>query len=207
LIGVDHVDILFLHEPQLVNARDISRILELMQSFVEQGTVGRLGLGGNLTSAFKPYMGKGKFEVVSGFLRMNACNLEAFPADVEFLKKNSVAYYNASILHFALLGERLSRYKVNFEKEKSWLKKSDLNRAERLLDVSKKYQLPMSSLAFRYAIGIKEADRIVMGAKNKAQLLQSLKDWEEGPLPLNLFEEITDLAISKSEVEIDRVLK
>ena len=195
-LGVDHVDLLFLHEPQQVHEADVSRILDLMQSFMEEGLVGKLGLGGNLTAAFKPYMGKGRFEVVSGFLKMNACNLDVFEGDTVFFKSHGLAYYNASILHFGLLGRRLEDYRKNYERESDWLKRRDLDIAHAVKELAERENMDLPVLAQRYAFGIAEADRIVVGARTLAQVERTLADWEQGPLPKPLFQTVTNLVSS-----------
>ena len=195
-LGLDRVDLLFLHEPQRVDDNDIPRILALMQSFLEEGTVGKLGIGGNLTDAFRPFMGKGRFEVVSGFLKMNACNLDVFTGDISFFKTHNLAYYNASILHFGLLGRRLEDYSKHYERESDWLKKRDLEVAHALKELAEKENMGLSVLAQRYAFGIAEADRIVAGARTQAQVERTLEDWEAGPLSKPLFDTVTDLVSS-----------
>ncbi|TRX57629.1 aldo/keto reductase [Fulvivirga sp. M361] len=195
-LGVDFINLLFLHEPQLVEASEIPRILETLQSFKEEGLIHRIGLGGNLTQSFRPFMGKDKFEVVSGFLRMNACNLDAFSDDLAFFKARNLAYYNASILHFGLLGSRLENYSENYERESGWLKKRDLQIARSLKKLAEREHMGLPVLAQRYAFGIEEADRIVVGAKNREQIERTLDDWEEGPLPKSLFDTITDIISS-----------
>ncbi|MFY0687487.1 MAG: aldo/keto reductase [Cyclobacteriaceae bacterium] len=193
-LGLDYVDLLFLHEPQLVQTEELPRILELLQSFKEQGLVRRIGIGGNMTEPFRPYMGSKGFEVVSGFLQLNACNLDAM-ALMDFFRENGVKYYNASILHFGLLATRLSTYKKNFEEEKAWLQKRDIAIAEDLIPLAEKYNLSLSELAQRYAFGIAQADRIVVGAKNIQQVEQTLVDWQDGPLNEFLFDQVTQLIL------------
>jgi aryl-alcohol dehydrogenase-like predicted oxidoreductase len=190
LLGQEHVDLLFLHEPQLVSAKEIPRILDLMISFKEKGLTRMIGIGGNMTTDFMPFMGSEKFEVVSGFLNMNACRLDAFHHDVGFFKAKAIKYYNASILHFGLLGTRLESYRSNIEQE-TWLKQEDLDNADKLLSLANEQGMPLANLAFRYALAIKEADRIVIGAKNMRQIQDALKDWKEGPISKELFEAIT----------------
>lgn len=195
ILGVDRIDLLFLHEPQCVAKEEIPRLLELMQSFVEEGLVSKLGIGGNLTEDFKPYMGTEKFEVISGFLKMNACNLDAFQEDVAFIKANDLAYYNASILHFGLLATRLAAYKENFENE-PWLSQRDIAISEDLQPLAEKYNMTLPILAQRYAFGIAEADRIVGGAKNQSQIERTMDAWEQGPVSQSLFDAITDVILS-----------
>ncbi|RED94982.1 aldo/keto reductase [Marinoscillum furvescens] len=195
ILGVDRIDLLFLHEPQCVEKSDIPRLLEQMQGFVSEGLVSRLGIGGNLTEDFKPFMGKGKFEVISGFLKMNACNLDAFISDVSFIKEKGLAYYNASILHFGLLANRLAAYKENFENE-PWLTKRDIAITEDLQPLAEQYRMSLPILAQRYAFGIQEADRIVGGAKNQSQIERTLDAWEQGPLSSSLFDTVTDVILN-----------
>ncbi|MFY0599475.1 MAG: aldo/keto reductase [Cyclobacteriaceae bacterium] len=192
-IGVDHVDLLFLHEPQLVEKEEIPRILDVLVQFKEEGLINKIGIGGNLTDNFRPHMGKGKFEVISGFLKMNACNLDAFRDDVSFIKEQGLAYYNASILHFGLMGNRLSTYKENFDQESDWLQKRDISVAEDIQKLAEENNMSFSVLAQRYAFGIAEADRIVAGAKNIDQIKRTLSDWEQGPLSEELFNDVTQI--------------
>jgi len=190
-LGVDFIDLLFLHEPQLVPKEEIPRILSCLLHYKDRGLICKIGVGGNMPEYFKPFMCKDKFEVVSGFLRMNACNLDAFREDTHFFLERRITYYNASILHFGLLGDKFSHYWSNFDRERDWLKESDLQAAERLEKISRKYATSLSILAFRYAISIEEADKIVIGPTKMTELQELLQAWKMGPLPLEIFEEIT----------------
>jgi aryl-alcohol dehydrogenase-like predicted oxidoreductase len=52
--------------------------------------------------------------------------------------------------------------------------------------------MPLSTLAHRFAFSIAETDRVVIGARNEAQLKESLKDWELGILPEEIFNELIE---------------
>ena len=191
-IGVDKIDLLFLHEPNMVLVDDIPRILEVLISFKEEGLVDCLGIGGSLVEGFEPYMGKKGFEVVSGFLRMNACNLDFFKREEnKKIKKYDLVYSNASILHFGLLGNKLPFYKKNFGQEKSWLTRVDIDNAEKLESLANQWDISLATLSQRYAFSIAEADRIVLGPKNLEEFLATRKDIEQGPLPEGMFDVIT----------------
>ena len=124
---------------------------------------------------------------------MNACNLDFFKSgENHTFKKYNLAYYNSSILHFGLLGSRIPTYKRNFEQEKGWLTRIDLENAEWLLDLANKCNMSLAEMAQRYAFSIGEADRIVLGGKNLSQFESTLKAISAGPLPLDLFDKITD---------------
>ena len=50
--------------------------------------------------------------------------------------------------------------------------------------------MSLSTLAHRFAFSITEIDRVVIGARNKAQLLGTLNDWKLGILPEEVFDEL-----------------
>lgn len=193
-IGSDYVDLLFLHEPQLVPLENIHSILETLQEFKQQGLVKRLGVGGNPTEGFMPYVIKENFDVMSGFLRMNACNLSVYNGEMQRYQQEKIAYYAASPLHFSLLGNRLEQYK-NDGVDGHWITEKDLKNAYLIKSIAEANNMPMPTLAQRYLFSIAEADRIVLGAKNIDQIKSSIVDWGLGKLPETLFDDITNTLI------------
>ncbi|WP_246109095.1 aldo/keto reductase [Seonamhaeicola algicola] len=189
-LGVDKIDLLFLHEPQLVPMENIDEVLNTLKAFKAQGLVNSLGVGGNPSEAFKPYITKENFDVVSGFLHMDACNLSAFNGEIQSYHKEGIAYYAASALHFSLLGNRFEKYKSEGV-DGEWITQLDMENAIRVKAVADKYKMPLATLAQRYLFSIKEADRVVMGARTPAQIKATVDDWNAGKLSEELFNEVT----------------
>lgn len=189
-LGLDKIDLLFLHEPQLVPLENIDEILNTLKGFKSEGLVDSIGVGGNPSEAFKPFITKENFDVVSGFLHMDACNLSAFNGEIQSYQKEGIAYYAASALHFSLLGNRFETYnKEGVDGE--WITQLDLENAIRVKAVADKYDMPLATLAQRYLFSIEEADRVVMGARTPAQIKATIDDWNAGKLPEELFNEVT----------------
>ncbi|MEM6841327.1 MAG: aldo/keto reductase [Bacteroidota bacterium] len=190
-LQVEQVDLLFLHEPHLVPLDKIEEILETLKTFRAEGLTRLLGVGGNPTDDFRPYITSDNFQVVSGFLKMDACNLSAFDADIPHFQKEQVAYYAASALHMALLGTRFERYQTD-PPNTEWITTQDLKAAAVVDAIAQKNQIPLSTLAQRYLFSIREADRVVMGARKISQIQSTVSDWAQGALPQDLFDEITN---------------
>ncbi|MDN5213193.1 aldo/keto reductase [Fulvivirgaceae bacterium BMA12] len=188
-LGLDHIDLLFLHEPQLVPLKKIDSILDTLKRFKERGLVKKLGVGGNPNKAFLPFVTKENFDVVSGFLRMDACNLSVFQGEIQRYKREHIAYYAASALHFSLLGNRYEQYQKNGV-DGEWLTQADLVNAKKVKAIADKYDMPLATLAQRFLFSIAEADRVVMGARTMDQLRATLSDWKQGKLSRELFDEI-----------------
>lgn len=189
-LGLNKIDLLFLHEPQLVPMENIDEILNVLQDFKSQGLISSIGVGGNASPAFKPFITKENFDVVSGFLHMDACNLSAFNGEIQSYQKEGIAYYAASALHFSLLGNRFEKYKSEGV-DGEWITSLDLENAIRVKRVADKYDIPLASLSQRYLFSINEADRVVMGARTPAQIKATIDDWNAGKLPEEIFNEVT----------------
>ena len=193
-LGLDYIDLLFLHEPQLVPLEKMDEILNTLKGFKVEGLVKKIGVGGNPSEEFKPFITKDNFDVVSGFLRMDACNLSAFNGEIQQYKKEAIAYYAASALHFSLLGNRFEHFK-NEGVDGEWITQTDLENAIKVKFIADKLGLPLPTLAQRYLFSIAEADRVVMGARNLKQIQATIADWKLGKLPEDIFNEITEIII------------
>lgn len=189
LLGLDKINLLFLHEPQLVPRADIPGVIEALGSFKEEGWADQIGVGGNPGPDFRPYIMKENFDVVSGFLRMNACNLSVFDGEIQHYLKEGIAYYAASPLHFSLLGKRYNEYQ-EVREISEWVTHMDLNNAKKVKAIADQNGMSLSSLAQRFLFTIKEADRVVVGASNLSELKDTLADWKQGRLPKFIFDEI-----------------
>lgn len=196
VLGVDSIDLLFLHEPHLVPVERMDEIMDCLNSFKKEGLVKKLGIGGNPTAPFYPHMIKDNFDVLSGFLKLDACNLSGFEKDLPQIKKENIGYYAASALHMGLLGRRLEEYSEE-RPDNEWISNHDVYRALKAKEVADKYNIPLSRLALRYVFSIEEADRVVVGPTGKDQMKDLLTAWEEGKLPETIFDEITNNITSK----------
>jgi aryl-alcohol dehydrogenase-like predicted oxidoreductase len=194
-IGIDKIDLLFLHEPHLVPVDKMDQIMNCLHSFQKEGVVGLLGVGGNPNTPFYPHLIKENFDVVSGFLKLDACNSTALCKDIPQIKREGMAYYAASALHMGLLGSRLETY--NKERPNNeWITNTDVDIALKINEIAKQNDIPLSRLALRYVFSTEEADRIVVGPTSKAQLTDLLDAWKEGKLEESIFDEITNAIIS-----------
>jgi aryl-alcohol dehydrogenase-like predicted oxidoreductase len=195
LLGVDSVDLLFLHEPQWVPLDQIERILDTIWGFKEAGLVKMLGIGGNPSLAFRPYITSNVFQVVSTFCRMDACTLAAFEEEIGIYQVQNIAVYAASALHFSLLGNRFEPYTQTPPTDNELITQVEIRNAIAVNDIAKKYEMPLPTLAQRYLFSINEATRIVMGARNIKQIQNTISDWQQGALPKAIFDEITAVLV------------
>ncbi|NRB47261.1 MAG: aldo/keto reductase [Saprospiraceae bacterium] len=197
-LGVSKVDLLFLHEPQLVPMDQIETILDTLKGFRAEGLTDLIGVGGNPTPEFMPYIVKENFDVVSGFLHLDACNLTALDEQIPHFQQEQIAYYAASALHFSLLGNRFPIYSTQEPDE--WISEADQAAAKAVKAIADELGMSLPSLVQRYLFSIKEADRVVMGARTLQQIEATVADWRAGVLSEDLFQRITDTIIKARNV-------
>ncbi|QCX40341.1 aldo/keto reductase [Aureibaculum algae] len=194
-LGLNHIDLLFLHEPHLVPVNKMDEIMDCLNSFKKEGIIKSLGIGGNPIERFYPHMIKENFDVLSGFLKLDACNLSSFDNDIPQIQKENIGYYAASALHMGLLGSRLEQY-ANERPNNEWITNLDVDTAFKINDIAIENDITLSRLALRYVFSIKEADRVVVGPTTKDQLIDLLNAWDEGKLSESIFNDITNIILN-----------
>jgi aryl-alcohol dehydrogenase-like predicted oxidoreductase len=195
-LGVNKVDLLFLHEPQLVPLERMDEILEVLLSFKADGYTDMLGIGGNPSKSFEPFIDGKYFQVISSFTKMDACNLSAFKEILPITLQKNIAFYAASSLHFALLGNRFEYFIANGNKGyEQNITLKDIETAALVNEYALKSGRQLADMAQRYLFSISEATRVVMGAKKLNQLSNTISSWNAGALSRTMFDEITHIIL------------
>ena len=189
-LGVEAVDMLFLHEPTEIAAEQADEVIDTLLRLREQGLTSALGLGGNLNAEWLRRIEAGNFAVAMGFNRLNAISSEALMQEIPLVRQMNTAFHAASPLHMGLLGERLGAFAQQLP---PWISAEKLRRAQRLKALADGRGMALPTLAHRFLFSVAEADRVVLGASDLSQVQASLHDWQEGGLPPELFQEIVHL--------------
>jgi aryl-alcohol dehydrogenase-like predicted oxidoreductase len=187
LLNVDYLDVAFLHDMENCPLEQRLPSLECMSKMKQNGLIKNIGLGGRMDLNWYHYVDKQYIDVVMNYNRLDASNIDGMLFDIPLYKKENILYYSGSILHMGLLGNRFDSIIKN---PPVWITDKDVKNAIRANDLAKKYDMSLSTLAHRFAFSITEIDRVVIGARNKAQLLGTLNDWKLGILPEEVFDEL-----------------
>lgn len=186
-LGVPAVDLLFLHEPQYVDPADRARVIATLRQLQADGFTRRLGIAGGHGASWDGYFETGLFDVVMLFRRLDACIFDGLPDDIPRVRRAGLAIYGASPLHMGLLG---SRYDEFLRDRPDWVWADPIARAIRLRAVAERSGLTLPMLAHRFLFSVEEIDRVVIGARNPAELLDAWEAWRAGPLPADLFDAV-----------------
>lgn len=187
-LGRTSLDLLFLHEPEKVPAHRVEAVVAFMLEQKQAGRAQAIGFGGTPPPVYHRYIEAGGFDVVMGYNNLDAANLDALQFDIPFFKKCGLTTYQGSALHMGLLGNRFARYQ---QEKPDWISDAELARAYQAQRVADKYGLPLSTLAHRYVLSIREIDYVVIGPRTMEHLTKTLADFQQGPLPEEIFDELT----------------
>ncbi|HAX41380.1 MAG TPA: aldo/keto reductase [Opitutaceae bacterium] len=186
-LGLPAVDLLFLHEPEFTPMAERPRVVERLRQFKEEGLARRLGLASGHGTGWDGLLESGAFDVVMLFRRLDPVIFDGLAEDVPRVRRQGALIYGASPLHMGLLGARHEEF---VRERPHWVWGPQIDRAIRLQALAEQHGLTLASLAHRFAFGLAELDRVVVGASNRAQLDAALADFAAGPLPAEVFAQV-----------------
>lgn len=181
------LDLLLLHEPEKVPPEQIKEVVHFLVGLKKTGKAASLGFGGTPPKLYWPYMEKGVFDVVLGYNNLDISCFEGLFEGIPFMKQQNMQLYQGSVLHMGLLGNRLKQYR---SERPEWVSEASLKNAVKMSRLAKMHNIRLSTLAHRFALSVQEIDWIVVGARNMAQLKNTLADFEEGPLEESIFNKV-----------------
>jgi aryl-alcohol dehydrogenase-like predicted oxidoreductase len=188
-LGLPQVDLLFLHEPEYTPRSERPRVLEVMCRLREEGLARRLGLAGGFKEGWEGFLKSGAIDVVMLFRRLDPCIFIGLEVDLPVIRQARALTYGASPLHMGLLGSRHEEL-VHGRPSRVWA--AQVDRAMRLKAIAAAHGLPLATLAHRFMFGVGEIDRVVIGARTRAELRAALADFAAGPLPPEVFDEVCE---------------
>ncbi|MGJ7029702.1 aldo/keto reductase [Niabella hirudinis] len=187
VLGIPAIDVLFLHEPEVIPQQEIAPAVEKMMDFKRQGYAKKIGLGGNYPPSFLKYLDAGIFDVVMEYNRLNACCNDALDTTLPECHSRDITYWAASPLHMGLLGRRFSSFVAA---RPDWLMQRYIDAALGVHQMAAEHCLQLPSLALRFLQSIPLPVNIVIGPSSQKELSDSLAAISQGPLEENLYHKI-----------------
>lgn len=186
-LGISQLDILFLHDPDAIDPVEIGNLIDSLQTFKAKGLTKKIGIGGNPPQWLMPYLKPEIVDVLMEFNKLNACYAVALEENLPYCIENKITYFAASPLNMGLLGSNYENFTTN---RPNWLDVKFVEAAIKTKSVADKFGMPLRTLAHRFLLTIPQQFQIVIGASNRQQLADTLHDFEDGPLPDNIFSDL-----------------
>jgi aryl-alcohol dehydrogenase-like predicted oxidoreductase len=188
VLGVPHIDVLFLHEPDAIPVAQAEQAVEQMIEFRAQGFARKIGLGGNHPS-FKKYIDAGVFDILMEYNRLDGCCIDALDTTLPDCINKGMNYWAASPLHMGLLG---SRFEAFTQSRPDWIAEDLIKKAIALKDIADDYQLSLPSLALRFLQCIPYEFKIILGPSNQQEFNNCLENIVRGPLEKEIYDRVVN---------------
>ena len=172
-LKVGCIDVLFLHDPTGLKSHEIQAAIDTLIEIKAKGWAKAIGIGGNYGADFMPYVSSNYFDHFMGYNRFNILNQDALTNEYAALQDQQINIWQASPLYMGLLGSKLETY---IKEQPSWIPARDLQRAKELNVYCKKTSVSISALALHFVYENPLIYKMVLGASNFSELMQSL-DW------------------------------
>ena len=91
VLGLDQLDLLFLHEPEKVALPRVPGVVEWLRPAAgRRAECVNSGWGGRVTPAYYPYLRDGTFDVVMSFNNLSAVDLSGMEHDLPLYRRNGL---------------------------------------------------------------------------------------------------------------------
>ena len=195
-LGLNKIEILFLHEPENLAPEMRPEILKNFKDLQAKGLAKEIGIGGGWGQNLDGLIEDGAFKHVIVFNRMDACCIDAYPQDIERIQKSNALFWAASPLHMGVLTDQLEK---RSKSPSNFFPMSCFEIAARVEVIAKKYDMSLSTLAHRFVASLQDANKIVIGPSTRKELEDTLKALKRGALQVDVYNEVCEAILAQPQ--------
>ena len=195
VIGVDHIDILYVHEPErtgylpwwdneLTYEGPVMSALDEMQ---KNGLIKYTGVGGTCTHELARVMDTGRFDVVLTAFNYSLLWREAEHEIFPVTKKHNMGVICGSPLQQGALAFRRDEIIKNGA---PWISKPRRDQFKALYNLLDETGMGIIEMAMRFVISNPHVDCVLTGSRSKDEFQSNWNVIEKGPLPTDILAEL-----------------
>jgi D-threo-aldose 1-dehydrogenase len=188
LLGLDHFQIVFLHDPEITTFENIMQsggAVEVMLRYKEQGVIRHIGVAGGPIDLMIRYIETGAFEAVLTHNRYTLLNRAAEPL-LRLATQRGLAILNAAPYG----GGILSRGPDNFPRYA--YRDADgvtLKRARQMEAICDEYSVPLAAAALQFSMRDSRILSTIVGMTRPERIMQTL-DLSNHPIPKEMWDKL-----------------
>ena len=202
LLGVDRVDICFLHDAEWTTfeaAMAPGGPVEVLRSYQEQGAIGSLGVASGPVDVEIQYIETGLFQALITHNRFTLLNRTGLPAH-EAAKARGMAVLNAAPYGSGMLAKGPDAY-PRYAYQTASPEMIDVTR--RIQAIAATYGVPLAAAALQFSMRDPLIDVTIVGM-SKPERVQQTIDLARHPIPDEMWDELATLPTFDEDPEINR---
>ena len=192
-LGLDHVDVLYLHDPDAYDLEaGITQALPAMEKLRAEGLVKAIGVGSNSSAALTKCVQRSRLDLV---MLAGRYTLLEQPAQEELLPacvEHGVGVVNVGVYNSGLLARPTIRDDAHYNYAPA--PREILDHARRLAACCAEFGVELPTAALQFSLLHPAVRTVVVGASNPAQIQQNIARMRE-PVPEELWEELRRRAL------------
>jgi D-threo-aldose 1-dehydrogenase len=173
LLGVDHIDVVYLHDAEWTNFADAMAPggpVEVLRSYKDQGVIGYLGVASGPNDVELQYIGTGLFDAVITHNRYTLLNTSAEPVIAE-AHRREMAVLNAAPYGSGILAKGPEAYPRYCYQEAS---EAMIARTHELAAICNRYQVPLAAAALQFSMRDPRITNTIVGMSRPERIEQTI---------------------------------
>ncbi len=202
LLGVDRVQIVYLHDPEWTTFEDAMAPggpIEVLQRYKEQGVIGQLGVAGGPIALEIQYVETGLFDAVITHNRYTLLNRSADPL-LTVAHERGMAVLNAAPYGSGILAKGPDAYPRYCYQEASG---EMVERARQMAAICKRHGVPLAAVALQFSTNDPRITNTIVGMSRPERIEQTL-EYLATPIPQDLWAELASVPFDAEDPEVNR---
>lgn len=189
-LGLDSVDILYLHDPDAYNLEEgISQALPALEKLRDEGLVKAIGVGANSADTLLACVEQADLDLIMLAGRYTLLEQPALADLLPACLERGVGVVNVGVFNSGLLASSEIRDDAHYNYAQA--PKAILDRARRLSAVCGEHGVDLPSAAIQFSQRHAAVETVVVGARTAAQIQQNLASLNT-PIPQELWAALAD---------------
>ena len=198
-LNTDHIDILYIHEPDRPGQYDwwddyenyTGPVMDVLDGLKKDGLVRFIGLGGTTVTEMLPIVNTGKFDVLLTAFNYSLLWREAERVLIPAAKKLNMGIVAGSPLQQGALSRR---YDDVINRGARWLSPHRREQYKLLYGLLDETGMDIAEMAMRFVVGNQDISCVLTGARSPEELEVNVKAVEKGALPADVLGRLDEIA-------------
>lgn len=187
-MGLDRVDLLYLHDPNLADMeRDIDSGIRALDALRSEGVVRATGLGSMSADALALGAASGALDALMVAGRLTLLEQPALADVVPACERTGTGIVTASVFNSGLLAREDPAANPRYEYGDA--PTEILERAGRIAGVCRAHGVTLPAAALQYTLRIGPVRSVVAGSSRASQIRQNA-EWMDAPIPEDLWDDL-----------------
>jgi len=202
-LGLDHIDLLHLHDPEHADSLDVATgaegALPELFKMKEEGLVKAVGLAAGPVDVMMPLLRDWDFDAIITHNRFTLVNRNA-EAMISYAHSRGISVLNAAPYAGGVLAKGSDSYPRYVYQEAS---EGVLDPIRRIETICSKHGVPPGAVALQFSVRDERVTSTVCGVSKPERVAQTL-EWAHWPVPQAVWDELASLSYSIDDPEASR---